>query len=158
MSDQIEDKNFFNTLEEGQCKGLCDSGKCSAECCGCVNIYEPYFRRLKHLIPDGKEYYPVKIKEGTETFIKPMTKNFKCVFLSDSNSCLIYNSHLRPEYCKRFGEDPTEPLFACTHINPETKEVIEDFCKTYLEGAANAGNVIAKHLLDRHSIETSKEE
>ena len=145
--------NFFNTLKENQCNEFCQSGKCKADCCGCVNILEAHFKLLKKFIPDNKEYFPVKLKENGFTYIKPMTKNFKCVFLTDSNSCAIYGSHLRPSYCKRFGEDAKEPLYACIHINEEMKSEIEEFSKIYLQQQADLNNPIAKKLLSQEKEE-----
>ena len=139
--------DFFNTLKENQCNELCQSGKCNADCCGCVNILESHFKLLKKLIPDNKKYYPIKIKDEGFTYIKPITENCKCVFLTDSNSCAIYNSHLRPSVCKRYGEDSKEPLFACIHINKEMEAEITEFCQTYLQRQASSGNLMASHIL-----------
>ena len=137
----------FNTLCDGQCKELCESGICKADCCGCISFREAFFKRLKHLIPDGKEYHLIPYKDKGEDYVKPMTLNGKCVFLSDTNSCVIYGHHLRPDFCKRFGEDKHEPLVACTHINQEFKEVIQEFYKVFLQGQAQRGNSIARDML-----------
>lgn len=143
----MDKKEYFNTLKENQCHELCTSGKCKADCCGCVSFLEAHFRILKKLIPDNKEYFPVKTKENGFTYIKPVTPNFKCVFLTDSHTCAIFGSHLRPAYCKRFGEDPSEPLYACVHINEECRKEIEEFAQVYLQGLANQGNPVAKSML-----------
>lgn len=152
-----EPKEYFSILEENQCKNLCSSGKCNADCCGCVNILEAHFKKLKKFIPDGKEYYPVKFKDPIDgcVYIKPMTQNYKCVFLTDSNACSIYYTHLRPSICKRFGEDKTEPLFACLHVNEEMKNEIEEFQRLYLQQQANQSNPIAKTLLQKEGFSTS---
>lgn len=129
---------YFNTLEAGECKKLCSSGACNADCCGCVPILEGYYKKLKKFIPDSKEFTEIHFTdENGYSYIKPFTSNFKCVFLSDSNECLIYNSNLRPDICKRYGEDPREPLFACVHINKEVQSEIEQFCSLYLESKKN---------------------
>lgn len=151
-----EPKEYFNTLKENQCKNLCSSGKCHADCCGCVNILESHFKSLKKFIPEDKEYYPVKFKEDGYVYIKPMTKNYKCIFLNKDNSCSIYHSHLRPSICKRFGEDATEPLFACTYINEEMKSEIEEFSRLYLQQQAAQNNPIAKTLIkDQNSLDSN---
>lgn len=141
--------SYFNTLEEGQCCELCKSGVCHADCCGCVSILEGHFKILKKFIPDGTEYTPIRHKgdDGMD-YIKPITKSFKCVFLSKTNNCLIYKSHLRPEICKKFGEDKTEPLFACVHINPEAKKELEEFARTYLQKQSLQQNPMATHILN----------
>lgn len=140
---------YFNTLVENQCRDLCTSGKCNADCCGCVSFPERHFMMLKKLIPESKEYFPAKVKEGQDTYIKPITKDCKCVFLTNKNTCAIHNSHLRPAVCKRFGEDRIEPLFACTHINQDLAEEINEFGRVYLENQANAGNSVASRILDK---------
>jgi hypothetical protein len=138
---------YFNTLQENQCHELCSSGKCKADCCGCASLLESSFKRLKKFIPDNTEYHLVKTKENGFVYVKPVTPNFKCVFLTKDCSCSIYNSHLRPEYCKRFGEDASEPLYACTYINEEMKEEIQEFARLYLAQQARNGNPVAKHVL-----------
>lgn len=140
-------QNYFNTLSNGECLDLCNSGKCNADCCGCVNILESHFKRLKKFIPEGKEYFLAKVKDNGDDYVKPITSNYKCVFLTDSNSCSIYNSHLRPEVCRRFGCDSREPLFACVHINQELKSEIEDFQKEFLKSQTSMGNSVAKSIL-----------
>lgn len=130
----------FNTLEENQCHKLCSSGTCQADCCGCVSMREAYFKRLKKLIPTGTEYKVFTYKENGETYVKPITLNHKCVFLTKQNACIIHDSHLRPELCKRFGEDKLEPLFACIHINQEVKDEIEGFQQAYLSMCKQEGN------------------
>jgi hypothetical protein len=138
---------YFNTLQENQCHELCSSGKCKADCCGCVSFLEVAFKKLKKLIPEGTEYFLTKTKENGFTYVKPVTPNFKCVFLTKNHSCAIYNSHLRPSYCKRFGEDKVEPLYACTYINEEMKDEIQEFAKTYLAQQAGNGNPVAKRIM-----------
>jgi hypothetical protein len=138
---------YFNTLQENQCHELCSSGTCKADCCGCVSFLEGHFKTLKKFIPDGAEYHLTKIKENGYAYVKPVTPNFKCVFLNKDHSCAIYNSHLRPDYCKRFGEDKSEPLYACTYINQEMKAEIEAFAKLYLAQQAGAGNPVAQHMM-----------
>lgn len=140
---------YFNILRPDECSLLCSSGKCKAECCGCVDFLEHDFRQLRKFIPDGVKYEEYKLKIGGNTYVKPLTENCKCVFLSKENSCLIYNSRLRPVYCKRFGEDRTEPLFACVHINEELTEYIDEFSRLYLLNQMQNGNPIAAEILSK---------
>lgn len=148
-------KEYFNTLRPGECDLLCSSGRCNADCCGCVDFLESDFHKLKKFIPDNTVYYPHLFQsEDGSICVKPITKNFKCVFLSKENSCLIYDSTARPAYCKRFGEDKVQPLFACIHINPEMKAEIEEFARLYLANQTQDGNILAKTILEQ-SIESS---
>ena len=142
------DLNYFNTLKENQCFDLCTSGKCKADCCGCVQMLENYFRVLMKYIPKDTEYKIHRWKENGDYWVKPVTLNYKCVFLTSGNTCAIYKSHLRPDICKDFGTDPTEPLKACMHINEDKIDIIKEFAKTKLEQLKSAGNPIAKDILD----------
>lgn len=139
-------KEYFNILRPGECDLLCSSGRCKADCCGCVSFPEKDFKKLKKFIPDDAEYYEYRFACDDVDHIKPMTANFKCVFLSKTNSCLIHDSALRPEYCKRFGEDRVQPLFACVHINQEMKAEIEEFARLYLESLAEENNAVIKAI------------
>lgn len=141
-------KTFFNTISEEQCHQFCQSGKCKADCCGCVSLLESHFRILKKLIPVDKEYFLYKYKESDGfNYVKPITPNYKCVFLSESNSCSIHESHLRPAICRRYGSDEVEPLYTCMYVNEEFKDIIQDFAKVYLQKQTSNGNVIASHIL-----------
>lgn len=144
----IENQAYFNTLKENQCHELCSSGKCKADCCGCIDMLESYFKLLKKYIPLSKEYKIHKYKHNGYKYVKPVTLDYKCVFLSEENSCLIHDSHLRPKICQEFGMDPTEPLKACMHINEESAEIIQEFAKTQLERLKDQGNPLAKDILD----------
>jgi hypothetical protein len=144
-----EGKSYFKTLCEGQCKELCTSGKCKADCCECMMFLESHFKILKKFIPKGKVYYLHAYKDNGDRYVKPFTDDEKCVFLTSDNLCAIHDSHLRPELCRRLGMDGTNALFACHHINEEFKELIDEYKISYLEYLARSGNPIAAHQLKR---------
>lgn len=145
---EAELPEYFRTLSEGQCKEFCTSGKCQADCCGCVPFPKQYFKALKKLIPAGNTYSPYEYRDRLNGFsyIKPLTKNGKCVFLTSENLCAIYGSHLRPQMCRNFGMDASNPLTACVHINEEFKDLIEEYGHAYLDYLASTGNSIASHI------------
>jgi hypothetical protein len=103
---------------------------------------------LKKHIPVSKEYKIHKYKHNGYTYVKPVTLDYKCVFLNSSNTCSIYKSHLRPKVCQEFGMDKTEPLKACMHINEDSADIIQEFARTQLEHLRNQGNPLAKDILD----------
>lgn len=140
----------LNVLEEGQCKELCQSGACNADCCGCVSFLESHFKALKKFIPDeNQEYYLEKYKDNGFKYVKPLTKNQKCVFLNKNNSCSIHHSHLRPNYCKCFGEISTNPMSACIHINKDVEKELAEFRYYFLLKEARNGNEVAKFTLEQ---------
>lgn len=138
---------IFNTLKEGECEQFVSSGQCHGDCCGCVTFNERHFMQLKKFIPRDKEYFATKTKENGVAMVKPVTPNYKCVFLGKDSKCIIYNSHLRPQFCKDFGCNSKEPFYACPHINKEYKNELEEFAKIYLQAQSKAGNPLAMHIL-----------
>lgn len=130
------------------CVELIKQGKCKADCCGVVPIYEPYWKRLKKYALT-KDYEIFKFKYQGETFVKALTKEFKCVFLSPDYKCAIHNSPLRSEVCKKYGLDDNEPLLACPHINEDKKDFISDYADNKIKELAKMADPAALELLSR---------
>jgi hypothetical protein len=144
----VEDRDFFCINPD--CKKLIAEGKCNADCCGNASMLLQYFKVLKKHISPDKEYKTHTFKSGSDVYVKAITPDFKCVFLDENLSCKIHSSHFRPEICKNFGCNATEPLLACTHINEDKKEIIQEFIKTYLQALSANGNPLAKaQVLDK---------
>lgn len=114
----------FNT--NPNCTELIKSGKCKADCCGCVPIPERYWQRLKKLVRD-KEYkqMPFTTPNG-QKWVAAVSKDLKCVFLDSECKCLIYKSPMKPPICNQYGLNSTETLLACPHINEDKKQLISD--------------------------------
>lgn len=136
----------FNT--NPNCVELIKQGKCKADCCGVVPIYESYWKLLKKYAQTN-DYKIFKFKCCGQTFIKALTKDFKCVFLRQDFSCAIYHSHLRSEICKIYGHNDHEPLLACPHINEDKKDFISDYADKKLKQLAKMADPAAVELLGR---------
>ena len=130
------------------CLELIKSGKCKADCCGVVPILEQYWKRLKKYAQTN-DYTIFKFKYKGDTFIKALTKNFKCVFLNSDNLCSIHDHHLRSEVCKIFGFNEKEPLLACPHINENKKDYISNYADDFIKKLANTGEPASIEYLNR---------
>ena len=137
----------FNT--NPNCVELIKSGKCNADCCGVVPILENYWKVLKKYAQTN-DYKIFKFKYNRDTYIKAITKNFKCVFLNSENLCVIHNHHLRSWVCKIFGTDEKQPLLACPHINEDKKDYISNCADTVIQKLANMGEPASVELLNRN--------
>lgn len=136
----------FNT--NPNCVELIKTGKCKADCCGVVPILENYWKVLKRHAQTN-EYKIFKFKYNRDTFIKALTKDFKCVFLNSENLCAIHNHHLRSQICKIFGTVENQPLLACPHINEDKKDLISNYADNVIKKLANMGEPASVELLNR---------
>lgn len=139
----------FNT--NPNCIELIKQGKCKADCCGVVPILEQYWRILKKYAQTN-DYKIFKFKHNGNTYIKALTKDFKCVFLNSECLCSIHNSHLRSEICKIYGYDNKEPLLACPHINEDKKDYIAQYADEKLIQLAKMADPAAVELLKRKRV------
>lgn len=130
------------------CVEMIKQGKCKADCCGVVPIYESYWKLLKKHA-QTQDYTIFKFKHQGIKYIKALTKDFKCVFLNSDNLCAIYKSHLRSEICKIYGHDPNEPLLACPHINEDKKDYIADYANNKVKQLAKMADPAALELINR---------
>lgn len=137
---------FFNT--NPNCAEIIKQGKCKADCCGCVPMYERYWERLKKYAQTS-DYKLLKFKRNGTKFINAVTKNFKCVFLKTDYSCAIYHSHLRSDICKKYGTNETESLLACPHINEDKAGFIFQYTDKTLKQLAKIPDPAAIELLNK---------
>ena len=131
------------------CKDLIQKGICKADCCGCVPIYAGYWERLKKYA-QTKNYKLFKFTHKGEKFIKPITEDFKCIFVKNDYSCAIHHTKLRPDVCIKFGTDKKEPLLSCPHINKDKQKYILEAEKNIINKLAGKGDKCAKELINRN--------
>lgn len=136
----------FNT--NPNCQELIKSGKCKADCCGCVPLNEGYWKILKKYAQTN-EYIIFRFKHNGEKFIKAITKDFMCVFVKPDFSCAIHHSHLRCEVCKIYGTDKNEPLLACPHINEDKQDFISQYSDNKIKELMRMSDPAAIEFLNR---------
>lgn len=98
------------------CKKLCDSGKCDAQCCGPVPFPVDAFNKYAYRAGVKKwEKLELMQDKAGQKYVLAKTKDLDCIFL-DKNSCTIYED--RPEVCKLFG---TSEELKCPHLTKQGK-------------------------------------
>jgi Fe-S-cluster containining protein len=91
------------------CLKLLREERCHANCCGCIPMSEEFFYSHQKFVRRAiEELIPLEDNE-----VYPATKSGKCVFLSESNECLVYEE--RPQVCRDYGFK--DNLF-CPFIKP----------------------------------------
>ena len=106
------------------CNELICNGTCKADCCGIVPMLQSSWWVVKDKVNKERKYQLQKFSQKGQTFVIPITEDFKCVFLNSENKCNIYNSPRRPNLCMLFGKVNNEPLLACPHINKDKMDLI----------------------------------
>lgn len=79
---------------------------CKAECCGVIPIHKDVYEKNKHLI---KRTVTALQEAQIPDHVVPYTSDARCVFLSETNRCVIYSE--RPAGCRFFGNEEHPVLF-----------------------------------------------